>query len=699
MNQKTQKREFPYVKLILIVTLVLVVAIVGYNIVSFIGIVSQLSTAGESKNFKANENIADVYRYTSGQQEFTYYYQYLSMYLSMYGSSSDINTVASIINNMDPMGGTFMAYAAAGKSSLEYVYDHIEAYNPQKRFDANAYATLRQVLTYCEGARAENLYDTYKEEVQSDLDDVIDDMKETAKMLGLSFSSFRKRYMGDGVSEKEVRKAMEMQMIAAKYSEKLNEEFMYGEGTTTADAEKYRDENKESFYISSYFSINLYEKALYDKVKECKDLDSVALAIANYYFDKNFEEQYKKYFGDTKNPVTDPNKDQTKKDILTTVLGMNALGDNKILFTATETDAYKKAARQVANGIQTSTSTNKTSLKTELEKVTKRADKTPTETAYVDLSKTPETGSSYSDLQKWLFKSERKTDDFEAILTTSTSSSSTTTTTTSYTLYIAKDIMKWDTAKNLEHTKDIFYIKLTDDPTEAGTGENETIPADPKTAAQKAQLMYDALKDIKDEDAFAEKLAELIEQYQPESSSSASIRNNVTESSLSDKNLKAWVYNPLRKPGDLAILPLSEEIKKQEDAAADAEKETSAETEAETKAETVAETKAETVAETEKETTAETAKPSTDTPAAETEKKEDIYLVYFVEENAATWEENARSSIASEKLNDWFENAMKEYNVSVDYEFETEAPATEAATKAETKAETEAETKAETKAA
>ncbi len=698
MNQKTQKREFPYVKLILIVTLVLVVAIVGYSIVDSIGLIAQVTTAGRSDNYKLNENIVDVYRYTSGQQEFTYYYQYLSMYLSLYGSSSDINSIASMINNMDPMGGTFMQYMLAGKSGMDYVYDHIAHYNPLGRFDANAYSTLRQVLTYCEGARDDgDLYNTYLEEAKEDVDAAIDDMKETAKLLGVTFATFRSRYMGDGVSEKDIRKALELQYIAGQYAEKLNEEFMYDK-TTVEDAEKYRDEHKESFYISSYFSINLYGNELYEDVKDCKTLDEVATAIAKFYFEKNYDEQYKKYFQVKDAEVEDTDKDKTKADILTTVLAMNGLTEEKEVFTAADAsgkDAYKQAARKVATGINTSTSTNKVSLKNEVEKITKRADKTPTETAYVDLSKTPESGTSYSDLQKWLFKTDRKTDDFEAIKSTSTSTSTSTTTTTTYTFYIAKDICKWDTDKAVEFTKDVFYVKLTDDATEAGTGEGETAPVDPKTAVEKAQILYDALKDIKDKDEFAEKLYELLEKYQPSSTSSATIKEMVTESSLTDANLKAWVYNPLRKPGDIAILPLSEEDKKLEDAAAD--KENEKETEVEAGTETDAVTEAETEAET---------KGETETTGSTTEKKDDVYLAFFVEENKATWEENARTEIASEKLNDWFEAALEKYHVDVNYEFETEhdhdhesEAETSAETKAETKAETEAATKAETEAA
>ena len=629
MNQRTtQKRGFPYVKLILIVTLVLVVAIVGFYVVDSLGLVAMLSTAGQSDNFKLNENITDVYRYMNGQQEFMYYYQYLSMYLSMYGSD-DINATASMINSLDPMGGTFIQYVAAGKTGLQYVYDHVATYITLGRFDAGAYSTVRQVLAYCEGAKDAGLYDTYKADVQKDIDDSVAEMKESAKSLGVTFSTFRSRYMGDGVSEKDIREALELQMIAAKYAEKLNQDYM--DGVTTEQAAEYRDSHKESFYISSYYSINLYTAELFELVKDCKSLDEATEVIAKYYFGRNYDDLHKTHFAS----IEDQDPGTTKQKVLSTVLALNGIGDYEEIFTAADgvgVDNYKKAARNLATAINTATSTNKTSLKAEVEKITKRTDLSATQTNFVDINGT---ATDISDLQKWLFNSSRATNDFTAIKEAK-KSSTTSSTTLSYTLYIAEDVMKWDTATNVEKTKDIFYVKLTDDASTVTDG---------KTAAQKAQLMYDELKDIKDKDAFADKFEELLEKYQPGSISSATIQENVSESTISDKNLKAWVYNPLRKPGDLAILPLTAEQQKVEDEAAKAETET----------------------ETEKET--ETTSSSTST----TTTKSDVYLAFFVEENLPTWEENCRSSIASEKLNDWFDAALKKYNVKVNYEFETTA--------------------------
>ena len=44
-------------------------------------------------------------------------------------------------------------------------------------------------------------------------------------------------------------------------------------------------------------------------------------------------------------------------------------------------------------------------------------------------------------------------------------------------------------------------------------------------------------------------------------------------------------------------------------------------------------------------------------------------VAVFMGENDETWKVNARQAIAGEKLAEWFENAVKEYGVKMDYDF------------------------------
>ena len=70
MNQQVKtKRDFPYVTLILIVTLVLVVAILGYTFVESVGIIGRLDNAAKSNTMKLNEKELDVYRFHVAQNQ------------------------------------------------------------------------------------------------------------------------------------------------------------------------------------------------------------------------------------------------------------------------------------------------------------------------------------------------------------------------------------------------------------------------------------------------------------------------------------------------------------------------------------------------------------------------------------------------------------------------------------------------------
>ncbi len=700
MNQNANaKREFPYVKLVLIVTLVLVVAIVGYSIVDTVGIIAHLNTAAKSDNFKFNENIVDVYRYIIPASAMSADNLYFYM---AYGPNMGISNVYTYLeysvmpglgqmavlfaNNLQSSGSLYGAYYNAMATSIELGY-----------FDYVAYAQAREVIAYCEGAREAGLYDDYKKETAEDVEDYIDAFTTTAKSMGITLRTFLKRYMGDGVSKKDLRKALEYQFVAGKYAEKIQED--YEAAATIDEIKAYIEKNKSSFYTSTYYAVTLATKELKEALDKCKTLEEMEKAVAEYYFEKNYKAAYDKEFGKAEDKkVVDPTPDKTKADILTTVLAMNKIGDAKEVFTAADKvgkDDYKKAARKVADAVNTSTATDKVSIKSMVAKINdSRTDSDPVSSAYVDTSVS---GTTYTDLQKWLFDSARKQNDFKIITETSTSSSSSTssstTTTTTYKLYIAEDIMKLDTEK----TKVGYYLTLTDDKQETETTENgETVFVETEsallTAGDKVQAMYDVLKDLTDdEEEFAEKFAELAEKYAP---GTTTYFYEMLSYKSASSTVKDWFYNENRKPGDLAILPLDKAETsaddKKDDETSTIEPETDAVTEPETDAMTESETDAETSAETGKEV--ETAKPETET----TKKKTTI--AFFQEENKETWEMNGRTSVANEKRADWLEAAYEKYNVDVDYKFPS-AESSTAETKAETTAGTTATTQPETSAA
>ncbi len=580
MNQKaTTKREFPYVTLILVVTLVLVVAILGYSLVDSIGIIGRLDNAAKSNNFKMNENHLDVYRYHVAQNQLYTEYMYYA-----YGLMTDSMGITSMFS-----------------SPAQYANYMIPNYVGSGSFDATAYSYAEQYLTYCEGAREAGLYDEYLKEVASDIDAYIEELEANAKANGVSLSSYLKQWIGIGVSKGDVEEAMEYYYVGIKYAEKLTED--YKSATTIDEIKKYVEENKSSFYKSEYTSYELVNNDLKDAIDACKTVDDVKTAIVKYYVDQKFESVYKTNITDKENITDTAGKDKTKADVLTTILALNEIGDAKAVFTSDQTGDYEKAAYSIVTSINTTAST-------EVKKVTESS------SAYAD-----PTGSSATDLQKWLFGEGRKVGDTHVIETKSTSKDSTTgkeTTTTTYTWYIVEDMMVLDTEK----TKDAYYISLTDD---ESTVENA------KTAVQKAEEFYKELEAAKTE----EKFCELVEKYVSGSTASVSEKLSYESIKSTSEEFADWLYAEGRKQGDITKVEVKGDSK-------DAEKVTS------------------------------------------------VLIAYFMEENEETWQLSGRESVANEKVTDWYDEAVKKYNVTIDYEPETTAATTtSASTTASTSATTE----------
>ena len=509
MNQNAKtKRGFPYVTLILTVTIVLVVAILGYSLVDSIGIIGHLDNAAKSDNIKLNESQLDVYRFHVAQNQLYYQYMYI-----LYGMMDD-PTPDGYVKSGQMDAGTFINYM-------------LPSLKGDKSLDASAYAYAEQYLTYCEGAMEAGLYEQYKNEVKADIETYISDLSTTAEAMGMGLGGYLKNCVGNGVTKGDVETAMEYYYIGIKYAEKLHED--YAALVTLEDIKKHVEDNKASFYTSKYTTYKLVTSDNADflnAVKAAKTADEVKVAIVNYYLEQKFEDQYKAKITD-KSVEDAAGKDQTKADIKTTLLVMNELAgkdadgnDIKAVFTSTDTDAYKKAAYEIANTINTS-------IKTEVAKVTESS------AAWADPK-----GTSATDLQKWLFGEGRKAGDYTVLETKTTTKDKTTgkdVTTVTHTWYVVDEALAVDTEK----TKDAYYILLSDD---ASTVENA------QTATQKAEAFYNALSESKT----PEKFKELVNKYAP--AYSAEVIEQISHKTMKSTNeaLADWLYEEGRKEGDIA---------------------------------------------------------------------------------------------------------------------------------------------------
>ena len=532
MNQQAKtKRPFPYVGLILWVTLALVVLILGHTVLDSIGVFG-MAKAGETNGagkFKLTENQVDVYRYQVAQNQLYMEYMYV-----LYGMMED------------PTGGLIQTMSAD-----QYIAAMLPLTVASGTYDSMAYDYAEQYLTYCEGAKdpAVNLYDTYKKETAADIDEYIENLKKTAEANDMSFRAYLKNNMGNGVSESDVRSAMEYYYVAMKYAEKLTDDF--SASVTPEDEIKYRDEHKASFFTTDYTAYKLVSTDLKADIEKCKTVDDVKAVIVNYYLGKNFETNYKTNFTD-KNVEDTAGKDQTKADVLTTLLALSKIGENKEVFKdSTDNTAYQKAAYAIVKAINSN-------VTSEFAKITE------TSASYVDVpmkaddknaldaDKVKELG--LSEVQTWLFANEGKnvkTGDTKLVTTMGSDG----TTVSYYTWYmVGEKIMTLDE----EHTKNAHYILLSDDA--------DTVTENKKTAQQKATEFHEALSKITgDKDAKAAKFQELVETYAPGYSSELVEYISYDDMKSTYEDLATWLYAEDRKEGDISnVIVLKNDTKDKE---------------------------------------------------------------------------------------------------------------------------------------
>ena len=596
MNQQAKnKRSFPYVAVILWVTVVLVVAILGHTILGSLGIFGRLDKAASSNTIKLNENQVDVYRYHVAQNEFYYQYMYIRSGLMS-----------------DPTGGQI----TSGLMDVgTYIHQMLYAYNGTGMYDATAYDYAEQYLTYCEGAKNDNnLYETYKKEVQADIDQYIQDMKDSAEAGGMSFSSYVDTYIGKGVSKSDIESAMEYYFIGGKYAEKLADGYA-DEVRDDVDAlTNYRDNNKDRFYTTSYTSYKLVSNEMKEAFEKCKTIDEAKTIIVDYYMDQKFDAQYKTNIEDSKDKVEDTaGKDKTREDVRTSLLAKAHVTEykGKAVFTDADKDskdAYRKAAYKIMSAINTSVTTQTAKF------IDDEDQPIETSAGWVDVNPLKEDGSKdeeaydkLSDLQKWLFGEGRRTGETNLIETKTTSKDKDgkETTTYSYTWYIVgEEVMHLDE----EHTKNAYYFMFTDDDKKV---ENA------KTGKEKAEAFHKALSAAPS----PEKFTELMKEYAP--NTAIELIENISYESMREtyKGLADWLYDKDRKENEVSHI-------------------------------------------------IENTKKNTTTGKDEV----NGYIVALYQgENPETWKVNATNAIAGEKLEAWYEEHVKKYNVVVDYEPETTA--------------------------
>ena len=137
-------------------------------------------------------------------------------------------------------------------------------------FAASAKSNLSNTLAFCEEANARGI--TLDEEDYQQIDDVIASIKAAAKQAGVSTSYYIHAMYGTGVNQKDLRRALELAVLASKCSQAITDAYNYGE----ADYSKYIEENPNALLYAEYAAFNM------ETADTLEDDDKTAILLQGY---------------------------------------------------------------------------------------------------------------------------------------------------------------------------------------------------------------------------------------------------------------------------------------------------------------------------------------------------------------------------------------------------------------------------------
>lgn len=242
---------------IAVVCTVLVVALLG-SLVAY----SSLVTSGY---FLRNTVVATTENYAVDNAVFScFFHKYYQEFNSTYGYYFPINANVSL-------KGQACSLYNDGSTWFDF-------------FAANAKSTLSNTLAFCEEAKARGIALT--EEDYEDIDNEIASIKNAAKQAGVTTSYYIHAMYGSGVNQKDLRRALELSVLASKCNQAIIDSYNY----TEADFNKYIEENPNALLYAEYIAFDMNTSdTLEDDVKTAEMLQGYLDRFAQATTKEEFE--------------------------------------------------------------------------------------------------------------------------------------------------------------------------------------------------------------------------------------------------------------------------------------------------------------------------------------------------------------------------------------------------------------------------
>lgn len=472
-NKQGAKKDYTSAIMIAIIA-VLILAALALFIFSDTGFLKRNTVYVSSDNYEVTGTMLPYYENLIWSSTFEQYYYYYYMYT----------------------GDATQAGNAAQQLMSQYSLDDF--------FDS-AIETSKEMVALAEEAKAKG--------IELDQEDM-NKLEET--LADYSSASF-----GKGVKKKDIRRALELQMIAGKYSEIVYEDIEGSIGD--ADVLAYIEENKPDYYSADYLKYELVLKAedyednaeeyarveqLVDKfaniIAEAKDENGFKKAIITYEIEKSFDYLIANNKGDLEVPDK-ATADAAKQAIIDNTYDVVVLGEPaKTSFTENQTyqELFKNMAQSLVTTCRSSLSSLEGSSNFEY--------------------------ASEDEVVTWLSDEATKTGDGKVFDKSSEDEYA-------KAVYLVTEAMHLDVSE----TKDVAHILIK-------VAENAAASTKAEAKAKAEKVLDEFLAGEQTKEAF-EKLAETYNE------DSGCVYENVTNGQMVE-SFDAWTFDAARKTGDTAVV-------------------------------------------------------------------------------------------------------------------------------------------------
>ena len=263
------------VNVIAIVVALAILTSVVFIALASTGIVMRIRTAMSSDNYRVSGNMMKYYFQTTYQNFATNYESYMT-YLSLDTSKPlKAQIIGDTSTNANALDVSIVGSQYEGKTWFDYFMEQTQS-------------EVRTMLYYCEEANKNGV--ELDEEDMHVIDHTIDDIRTTAASYGYTLNAYIANAYGKGISETDVRAAMELSSLSSKVMTKISQTLNDAIGADRIDSEY--NENKSNFDLVdyTYYTFRVNYSDVQAEVKEANENAT----------DAEILEAYKKAIADAK---------------------------------------------------------------------------------------------------------------------------------------------------------------------------------------------------------------------------------------------------------------------------------------------------------------------------------------------------------------------------------------------------------------